>query len=95
MQCPVCRDHDLTEMLTRQGVLVDKCAGCGGIWLDRGEIFAFSKDPRGLEARLEEGPGDRRATDRRCPRCQVAMEAHGFLKPELEVDQDPPAFVVL
>lgn len=34
-----CPDCDLRlDMLTRQGVEIDKCSGCDGIWLDRDEL---------------------------------------------------------
>lgn len=36
MQCPVCRDVRL-EMTDRQGVEIDYCPQCRGVWLDRGE----------------------------------------------------------
>lgn len=36
MKCPTC---DITLMLTeRQGVEIDYCPQCRGIWLDRGEL---------------------------------------------------------
>lgn len=37
MQCPVCRDTQLV-MSERQGIEIDYCPSCRGIWLDRGEL---------------------------------------------------------
>lgn len=37
MKCPVCNDTDLT-MTDRQGIEIDYCPKCRGIWLDRGEL---------------------------------------------------------
>jgi uncharacterized protein len=37
MKCPVCKDKDLV-MADRQGVEIDYCPSCRGIWLDRGEL---------------------------------------------------------
>ena len=37
MKCPVCGDVDLV-MSERQGVEVDYCPRCRGVWLDRGEL---------------------------------------------------------
>ncbi|MCX7987388.1 MAG: zf-TFIIB domain-containing protein [Bacteroidales bacterium] len=37
MKCPVCKDTDLV-MSERQGVEIDYCPNCRGIWLDRGEL---------------------------------------------------------
>lgn len=37
MQCPTCPDSVLL-MTERQGVEIDYCAKCRGVWLDRGEL---------------------------------------------------------
>ncbi|GEM_PF-608101 len=37
MRCPVCGDTDLL-MTDRQGVEIDYCPSCRGVWLDRGEL---------------------------------------------------------
>lgn len=37
MQCPVCKDTQLT-MSTRENVEIDYCPQCRGVWLDRGEL---------------------------------------------------------
>ena len=37
MKCPVCSDVDLV-MSERQGVEIDYCPRCRGVWLDRGEL---------------------------------------------------------
>lgn len=37
MKCPICNSIDLV-MAERQGVEIDYCPQCRGIWLDRGEI---------------------------------------------------------
>lgn len=37
MKCPVCNDVDLA-MTDRQGIEIDYCPKCRGIWLDRGEL---------------------------------------------------------
>ncbi|MBA2773894.1 MAG: zf-TFIIB domain-containing protein [Nocardioidaceae bacterium] len=36
MECPV--DHAVLQMTERQGVEIDYCPRCRGIWLDRGEL---------------------------------------------------------
>ena len=43
MKCPNCKDFELQATLTKQGVEIDACSKCKGIWLDRGEIFYFTK----------------------------------------------------
>ncbi len=37
MKCPVCRDVNLV-MTDRQGIEIDYCPECRGVWLDRGEL---------------------------------------------------------
>jgi uncharacterized protein len=37
VQCPRCQNIVLDE-IDRNGVTVDRCANCRGIWLDRGEL---------------------------------------------------------
>ena len=37
MQCPICTDTALV-MSERQGVELDYCPKCRGVWLDRGEL---------------------------------------------------------
>ena len=37
MQCPVCVDQQLS-ISSREGVEIDFCPQCRGVWLDRGEL---------------------------------------------------------
>ncbi|WP_182656859.1 zf-TFIIB domain-containing protein [Stenotrophomonas lacuserhaii] len=37
MLCPVCKTQALT-MSERQGIEIDYCPQCRGVWLDRGEL---------------------------------------------------------
>lgn len=37
MKCPTCTDTRLV-MSERQGVEIDYCPNCRGVWLDRGEL---------------------------------------------------------
>jgi Zn-finger nucleic acid-binding protein len=49
MKCPICADTDLV-MTERQGVEIDYCPKCRGVWLDRGEldkIIERSQPPAG------------------------------------------------
>ncbi|TAL91645.1 MAG: hypothetical protein EPN69_09740 [Rhodanobacter sp.] len=40
MKCPVCKDTNLA-MTERQGIEIDYCPECRGVWLDRGELDKF------------------------------------------------------
>lgn len=67
MKCPVC-NIDL-QMAERQGVEIDYCIQCRGIWLDRGELdkiierYDYVPSPRRPEERAREeyrqAPADR------------------------------------
>ena len=37
MRCPHCPDQTL-QMTERQGIEIDYCPNCRGVWLDRGEL---------------------------------------------------------
>ena len=37
MFCPVCKSVELV-MTDRQGIEIDDCPACRGVWLDRGEL---------------------------------------------------------
>ena len=37
MKCPTCTDTPLA-MTNRQGIEIDYCQQCRGVWLDRGEL---------------------------------------------------------
>lgn len=40
MKCPVCKEVNLV-MTERQGIEIDYCPECHGVWLDRGELDKF------------------------------------------------------
>jgi len=53
MKCPTCTETDLV-MTDRQGVEIDYCPKCRGVWLDRGEldkIIERSSQPAPLSRR--------------------------------------------
>ncbi len=54
MKCPNCAHSELEPVLTTQGVEVDRCGSCDGVWLDRGEIFHFAKRHKRVAERLAE-----------------------------------------
>ncbi len=58
MKCPVCKDPDLV-MSDRQGVEIDYCPRCRGVWLDRGELDKIIERSEQVESR-QSPPGERR-----------------------------------
>lgn len=73
MKCPSCKDKELYRALTRQGVEVDYCKECGGIWLDRGEIYHFTKAPTYLRHNIEEALRNQRLSERISPKTKELM----------------------
>lgn len=53
MKCPICTTVDLV-MSERQGVEIDYCPNCRGIWLDRGEL---DKILDRVQTQEQPGPG--------------------------------------
>jgi Zn-finger nucleic acid-binding protein len=49
MKCPVCKEVDLV-MADRQGVEIDYCPTCRGVWLDRGELDKIVERSPGMQA---------------------------------------------
>ena len=57
MKCPVCKDVTLL-MAEKNGVEIDYCPECRGIWLDRGELDKIVE--RGREAERDYREYERR-----------------------------------
>jgi uncharacterized protein len=63
MKCPACQiDLHITE---RQGIEIDYCSQCRGVWLDRGELDKIIE--RSSAERSSTAPPDQRAYERRVP----------------------------
>jgi Zn-finger nucleic acid-binding protein len=60
MKCPVCPDSTLS-MSNREGIEIDYCPTCRGVWLDRGELDKIiersaNEAPPSREARADSSP---------------------------------------
>ncbi len=53
MKCPVCTTENLV-MSERQGIEIDYCPNCRGIWLDRGELDKIIE--RGIASEKNNNP---------------------------------------
>lgn len=76
----------MIPVLTEQGVEVDYCPGCKGVWLDRGEIFYFTKKPADIQKELDEAIGRGRPSERVCPTTGENMMEIELLKGKLKLD---------
>jgi Zn-finger nucleic acid-binding protein len=61
MQCPHCESSQLA-MSSREGVEIDYCPTCRGVWLDRGELDKIIE--RESTDRREDQKYDRRYEDK-------------------------------
>jgi len=75
MNCPNCKESELTPVMTKNGVLVDYCPICEGIWLDRGEIYYFTKNPKYLRLRIKDGLKNSRLSKKLNPHTQTPLTA--------------------
>jgi Zn-finger nucleic acid-binding protein len=56
MKCPNCKDA-LLVMSQRQGVEIDYCPQCRGVWLDRGELDKIlEKESASMQAQSPRQP---------------------------------------
>lgn len=53
MKCPVCNDVRMREV-EKDGVLIDICPECKGVWLDRGELEKLMSEIREVRPAFNE-----------------------------------------
>jgi Zn-finger nucleic acid-binding protein len=74
LECPKC--HSPMELVTYEGITIDRCTRCCGMWFDANEQKAL-KEQKGSEAvdvgDPQMGRKMDKITDINCPRCGVAM----------------------
>ena len=63
MQCPV--DQTVLQMTDRQGVEIDYCPACRGVWLDRGELDKLIDKAEAQAAAARPTPAPTPGPDRR------------------------------
>lgn len=87
MQCPGCNTN--LDTITYEGITIETCPGCGGEWLDGGELrqvvrareVRFDKDERRAIAAATKITGvDLQAVDRNlpCPKCDGRTDAVNY-----------------
>lgn len=73
--CPNCTHVQLQPLLTTQGVEVDYCPRCHGVWLDPDEILSFSRQPRELQKQLDSAGEHPRETGLKSPIADASLYA--------------------
>ncbi len=86
MKCPVCPDADLM-MSDRQGVEIDYCPKCRGVWLDRGELDKIIERSSAQEAPAPQRYEEKRYEAPRDPR-QYAQPQHQHAQHHHSSDHD-------
>jgi uncharacterized protein len=74
MNCPKCQAP--MEPVTLEGVTVDRCTACKGIWFDANEQKQLLKSSAGEDIDIGDARTGRKMDsihDIQCPRCQVKM----------------------
>ncbi|MBW5448680.1 hypothetical protein GE107_21785 [Cohnella sp. CFH 77786] len=69
MNCPVCDDTRMREV-EKNGILIDVCPSCKGVWLDRGELEKLMSDVREIRQEYNEwyyGDSNRHGQPQRAP----------------------------
>jgi Zn-dependent protease with chaperone function/Zn ribbon nucleic-acid-binding protein len=89
MKCPSCKDESLVQMYTEQGVEIDSCPKCRGIWLDKGEIYYFTRKPSELKKELDHAIKKWKPTERLCPRTGKNMDEISLLNGQVVLDYSP------
>ncbi|MHC4758756.1 MAG: zf-TFIIB domain-containing protein [Planctomycetota bacterium] len=89
MDCPVCDNAMIT--LELQGIEIDHCVDCGGIWLDAGELELLLNNSEKALALLESFKinTQTREKTRKCPICLKKMQkiVVGAESPVLLIDK--------
>ena len=89
--CPRCDEPLIVVEL--HGVALDHCVGCGGTWLDRGELELIVELAGGQPERMETALAGSETKSRkaaRCPRCARKMRVVTMnTQPPVEVDLCP------
>ncbi len=62
MQCPACQT--VLHLTERQGVEIDYCPQCRGVWLDRGELDKLIERAAVVSSTATSGPGRYSAYER-------------------------------
>ncbi|MCG2710979.1 MAG: M48 family metalloprotease [Candidatus Omnitrophica bacterium] len=86
MKCAACSDVELVSTMTRQGVVVDVCPKCSGVWLDKGEIFYFTNTPQYVRLQIEEALQNPRPSKRCNPYTQKPLIELSLFNGDLLID---------
>lgn len=75
--CPKCKRPTLSEFNTSEGVVLDFCETCFGIWFDKDELADYIELSTDIPE-LEEMREQARLTELICPKCNGHLEQMPF-----------------
>jgi Zn-finger nucleic acid-binding protein len=91
--CVNCPEKELKKVQCEQDLTVDQCTGCGGLWLDSGELVTLLKIGdfyiKNLDT-LKGNPVVINQGQRNCPLCQTPLKMMTNNKaPDVKIDRCP------
>ena len=86
MTCRRCLDQPLDGRMGPRGAIVEICPRCSGVWLEKGQIYDFVKDPRRLHDAMVPVYKNTSASRLLCCRCDAQMLEVQFPEPGPLVD---------
>lgn len=88
MKCPKC-SSEIKPIDTSEGVELDFCASCKGMWFDAGEVAAYFELATDVPD-LDAARATRTVTTFHCPKCDTVLEELRYSKlDDLHVDRCP------
>lgn len=85
IKCPACKG-EMSEVLSRDQVLIDLCSSCNSVWFDRGEINHFVDNKPALSVYYKSGVVGKSTSSHSCPRCNVGMFSGKM--PGIQIDME-------
>jgi len=71
--CPKCNENTLYSFNTPEGIDIDLCDSCKGIWMDKGEAATFTELADDIP-KLQEVLSQAKYTEYTCPKCQGILQ---------------------
>ncbi|NQT86586.1 M48 family metalloprotease [bacterium] len=89
LMCPRCEGTELEAAMTEQGVEIDYCPACGGMWMDKGEIYQFAKRSRPLSGDIIEAQRKAKPSELASPATGNPMQELRLFGENVRIDMCP------
>ncbi|MFC5699786.1 zf-TFIIB domain-containing protein [Cohnella faecalis] len=91
MNCPVCESTRMREV-EKDGILIDICPSCKGVWLDRGELEKLMQGVREVRQDYNEWYYDESRNDRRPQQAQPPKQPEPYPSQSYPPSQQPQGY---